>query len=159
MKFDRSDIPTMLILHQLLHLSGIHAMHMLGKYDLKPGQAGILFILDKNKGLSQRELAEFIGVKPPSITVALQKMEKKGFLERELDKQDQRIMRLRITQQGRECIINIKRVVKEMDEILCADMNSEEKILVRRLLLQMRHNLTESKVLEDIKVCIPMEHL
>lgn len=45
---------TLGILGQVMHLSNCHAKQMFGKYDLKPGHAGILFVLNKEGELSQR---------------------------------------------------------------------------------------------------------
>ena len=55
-------------------------MDQLEKYELKAGQAGVLFVLDNEGTLSQREIAGKMCVKPPSMTVMLQKMEKNGFV-------------------------------------------------------------------------------
>ncbi len=57
MNMDMNHMQTLGILAQVTHLSSCHAKQMFGKYDLKPGQAGILFVLNKEGELSQRELS------------------------------------------------------------------------------------------------------
>ena len=74
----KSDESIMIILHQLMHLSEYQAMRGLEQMDLKPGQAGILFWLGREGELSQRRLAEKLGITPPSVTTALRKLEAKG---------------------------------------------------------------------------------
>ena len=96
--------------------------------------------------LSQREMAKHMNVTPPSITAAIQKMEKQGYIRRRSDEKDQRIMRLSITEKGNACLENIKTVAIEMDAGMFKGMSQEEKMLLRRLLLQMRDNLTEMTV-------------
>ena len=47
-----------------------------------------------HRGMAQKELAKHIGVKPPSITVMLKKLEAEAYIEKKQDENDQRIMRI-----------------------------------------------------------------
>lgn len=131
------------LLHQIVHLSKYQAMKRMEAFELKPGQAGILFILNCNGGLSQRELAQKLGITPPSMTVALRKMEKLGYITKEPDPLDQRIIRIQIAEKGKECIQNLKGVMDNMENVLYQGMSQEERLLLRRLLLEIRTNLLE----------------
>jgi len=66
-----------------------------------PGQAGVLWALGSEEGLSQRELAEKVRLAPPTVTAMLQKMERGGLIERTADETDQRVTRIRLTDAGR----------------------------------------------------------
>lgn len=143
MNCDMEHMPTVGIMGQILHLSMKKATQLFDKFDLKPSQAGILFMLNKSGGLSQREMAKFMNVTPPSITNTIQKMEKMDYIRRSPDEKDQRIMRLSLTERGEACLKNIKTVAAEMDEQIFSGLSQEEKLLMRRLLLQMRDNLME----------------
>lgn len=46
------DTSVFLLLHQILHLSKYQAMKRMEALDLKPSQAGILFLLNKHEGIS-----------------------------------------------------------------------------------------------------------
>ncbi|MDO4312630.1 MAG: MarR family transcriptional regulator [Eubacteriales bacterium] len=105
------DVPFLMILQHLGHLMKYQAVSRLEEFELKPSQAGILFILSHERVLSQRELAERIGVKPPSMTVALQKMEKMGYVIRENDKDDMRIIRIALTEKGEHCVEMVKGLI------------------------------------------------
>lgn len=146
MNCDMGQIPTVGIMGQIMHLSMKKATQLFEKFDLKPGQAGILFMLDHAGELSQREMAKHLNVTPPSITAAIQKMEKEGYIRRRPDEKDQRIMRLSITEKGEACLKDIKDVAMKMDAGMFKGMSQEEKLLLRRLLLQMRDNLSEMPV-------------
>ena len=100
----KSDESIMIILHQLMHLSEYQAMRGLEQMDLKPGQAGILFWLGREGELSQRRLAEKLGITPPSVTTALRKLEAKGLIGKEVDPADQRIQRIDLTEAGKEML-------------------------------------------------------
>ena len=54
-------------------------MQELGIY---PGQIPVLGLLAYKDGLSQREIAEHMRIKPPTVNVTVQRLEKAGFLFR-----------------------------------------------------------------------------
>jgi len=139
------NMPLQMLFHQVGHMHKHYFMQLLQQMNLKPGQAGILFVLNRYGELSQRELADRIGVKPPSVTVALQKMEKNQYIVRRPDECDQRITRIGITDKGKDCVSNMSQIVGQTEELLFCNMSSEELMLLRRLLLQMRDNILAVK--------------
>jgi DNA-binding MarR family transcriptional regulator len=145
LKCDMSHIPTIGLIGILRHRCEQRAKEMFGKYDLNKTHANILFSLHQSQSLSQKELAERLNVTPPSITSAIQKMEKAGYISRKADEKDQRIMRLELAQRGRDCIENVKKVAQQLDEMMFQGMSTEEKLLMRRMLLQVCENLAEER--------------
>lgn len=141
LKFE--DMPMIGILTQIAHLNGVQAKQFFETYDLKPWQAGILVVLSMEGELSQRELAKKLKLTPPSITTAIQKMEKLGYISRTPDPDDQRVLRLSLTDKSREYLQHIKEVTEQMEAYAFQGMSIEEKLLFKRLLLQVRDNLTE----------------
>jgi len=143
MKENMNEAPLPILLHKVAHLAKCQAIPIFHQYDLKPGAAGILFTLDKSGSLSQRELADKVGITPPSMTVALRKMEEKGYISRKHDENDQRIFRIEIQEPGRRCAALVKQAMLQVEETLFKDFANEEKLLLRRLLLQMHSNLMQ----------------
>ena len=139
------NMPLQMLFHQVGHMHKHYFMQLLNQMNLKPGQAGILFVLNRYGELSQRELADRIGVRPPSVTVAIQKMEKNMYIVRRPDECDQRITRIRITEKGKDCVKSMNQLVGQTEEVLFRNMSSEEIMLLRRLLLQMRENILTAK--------------
>lgn len=85
----------------LMHLSRYHTVKRLEDMELNPSQAGILFILNSQGRLSQRQLAQKIGITPPSMTVTLRKLEEHGLIRKEPDEKDQRVIRICLSEAGR----------------------------------------------------------
>lgn len=139
------NMPMQMLLHQTMHLYKQYFIQLMEPTQLKPSHAGILVILNECGPRSQRELADMINVKPPSVTVALQKLEKLGYIEKQPDAKDQRIVRIQITERGRECVVEVGSMIRKMEEILFRDISAEEKMLMRRLIMQMRQNLLSDK--------------
>jgi DNA-binding MarR family transcriptional regulator len=68
-------------------------------------------------------------------------MEKAGLVERKHDAEDQRISRVYLTQDGRALQGNVEQAWRRLEDEIFADMTLEERMLLRRLFLQMRENL------------------
>jgi MarR family transcriptional regulator for hemolysin len=60
-------------------------------------QWGILVWLEREPGLSQRELAEVLEVEPITVARLVDRLERAGMVERRSDEQDRRIWRLHLT--------------------------------------------------------------
>lgn len=91
------DIPILGLLGMVSHRAKNTAKDMYQEFDMNRSSAGVLFMLHKRKTMSQKELAKRLNVTAPSITSMIQKMEKSGYITRRTDEQDQRVMRLSLT--------------------------------------------------------------
>lgn len=74
----------------------------LAEVGLYRGQPPILMLLYKNDGMSQKEMACALNLSPATMTVTLKRMEKAGLVLREMDEHDQRILRVHLSEKGRE---------------------------------------------------------
>lgn len=146
------DIPIPLLLHQILHAQTYRIMQCMKDVDLKPGQAGCLFILSKEGRLPQKEIAKKLGVKPPSITALLKKLEARGLIVRSQDEGDQRVSWITLSEEGKCYINKIKDAMKEMDTAMFHDVLPEERLFFRRILLQIRENLMTKEEIESCNV-------
>ena len=74
----------------------------LAEVGLYRGQPPILMLLYKNDGMSQKEMERALILSPATMTVTLKRMEKAGLVLREMDEHDQRILRVHLSEKGRE---------------------------------------------------------
>ena len=141
---------TQLLFGQVMHAYMQKSMAVFKEFRVHPGQAFLLKILNVQDGLSQKELAEHIGVKPPSITVMLKKLEAECHIEKKQNDKDQRITRIFITESGKKLAAKVNSALYEMEEQAFSNMTELEIMMLRRLLLQMKENLkneTERRVI------------
>ena len=61
------------------------------------------------------------------------------------DEKDQRVINIELSDNGKACVEKLKGIMSEMESTLYRGMTPEEKMLLRRLLLDMRKNLLDSK--------------
>ena len=113
-------------------------MQELGIY---PGQIPVLGLLAHKDGLSQREIAEKLRIKPPTVNVTVQRLEKAGFLFRKADEKDQRVSRIYLTEKGKQAKENGMKKVEENERILLAGFSDAELCLLRRFLEQITENI------------------
>lgn len=125
-----------------LHFKRSHTLFE--KLGIYPGQPPMLFALYYKDGQSQRELAEKLRIKPATITVMLGRMEKSELVTRRQDEQDQRVSRVYITDKGRDVCKRLKNVMLILNEECFSNFTEDEKVLLRRLLMQMRENLLKA---------------
>lgn len=146
-----------MLIHQVAHLAKYQALKDMESCGLKPNQAGILFMLRSEGGLSQRELARRIGVTPPSMTAALKKLEKQGYVLREQDEKDQRITRIRISDQGIACLDGLQNMMRNLEKGLYEGISAEERQAMKKTLLKMRENVLRYKEFQGMDMCEIME--
>lgn len=142
------NMPLQVLMHQVLHMEKQYMNRLMQPIDLKLGQAALLFVLWKKGPVSQRELADMMKLTPPSITAALQKLEKRKLIERTPDEKDQRILRIQITEVGKESLLSMRDIDVAVKNQLFQNITAEELMLLRRLFIQMRENMLEVETLE-----------
>lgn len=129
----------------------VHHMRMYNLFKeigVHPGQQFLLNVLNQRDGQIQKDLAKNLKIKPATVTVIIQRAEKNGFVRREQDKNDQRVLRVFITEKGKEMCKKADIMWAQLEEDTFENLTMEEKIILRRLLMQMYSNLS-SKVDED----------
>ena len=110
---------------------------------LYAGQEAILLRLLQSEGVSQTELAEDLGVEAPTITKAVNRLEKVGVVVRRPDPLDGRVSRVHLTDAGRELEDDIHEIWSGIEAQLVAGLSEAEKLLLQRLLLQLLRNLQD----------------
>ena len=147
---DGRNMPLQMLMMRSAHLLKYQTISLLERFDMNMGQAAILFILSRYGNLTQRQLSGRAGITPPSMNVALRKMEEKGLVKKEPDPNDQRKTRIHLTDTGRSRIEDLKQLFRKTEEIMLQDFREEEKLLLRRFLMQIEENVMESKELKDM---------
>lgn len=106
-----------------------------------PGQIPVLGLLSHGDGLSQKEIAEKLRIKPPTVNVSVQRLEKAGFLYREADAKDQRVSRIYLTEKGHRAKKEGMCMIDANEKILLEGFNDTELCLLRRFLEQIIDNI------------------
>jgi len=107
------------------------------------GQQFILECLWREDGLTPGELAQRIGVETPTVTRAAQRMEATGLVRRIPDPDDARLVRVYLTERGREVQTLLPALLRTATEEVLAGLAQEERTELVRLLKRVQKNLVE----------------
>jgi DNA-binding MarR family transcriptional regulator len=108
---------------------------------IHPGQLPVLRTVYDREGISLRELANAIHVKPPTVTVTIQRLEKAGLVYKKADPADQRVSRIYLTEEGKNIHEEIQRLIDENEQLLIQGFSEEELELLCSFLERMTNNL------------------
>jgi len=118
---------TAFLLTQIGALVSLEFGERIAKFNLVPQHAGIVRMLRMAPGLSQRALADRMGMLPSRLVALVDELEEKGFVERRQDRDDRRTHALHLTETGAEVAQTISRVGMEVDTEVCTALSAEEK--------------------------------
>lgn len=91
------------------------------EFGLSPQQMGILAALRLEPGMPSGEASDRAGILRTNFAPACRKLEDEGYVERRRADEDRRVMRLYLTERGRELLDAFDRVVDGRFAQLCAD--------------------------------------
>ena len=103
----------------------------------------ILFCLAREEGVTQLELSHRAGLKPPTVSVTLQKMERDGLVTRRDNEIDLRQTLVFLTDKGKKIHEQIHGLHKEGDAIALSGLSEEEIDTLSSLLNRVIDNLLE----------------
>lgn len=109
------------------------------------GYGRILDVLSENDGLSQREIAELLSIRPQSASEAIASMEGQGLIEKRANQLDKRSSLIYITQVGRQRQIDLRNERIENARRIFEPLTNLEKETLLELLNKAASALQENK--------------
>jgi DNA-binding MarR family transcriptional regulator len=111
--------------------------------DIPRGQASVLCVVAQQDGLTQTEIAERLSVQGATVTHMLQRLEEVGLVDRRRDPQDNRLVRVYLTEAGRQKEGSINERIGNLQELIFRGLSEEERVVLRRWLQQVILNISE----------------
>ncbi|WNS77778.1 MarR family transcriptional regulator [Domibacillus sp. DTU_2020_1001157_1_SI_ALB_TIR_016] len=113
----------------------------LRELNLYVGQNNLLWRLWLGDGITQMQLCEHLKCEPPTVTNMVKSLEQNGFIYRKRDEEDARVMRIYLTDKGKELEEPVEFKWKQQQEKLLQSISAEERLILRDLLKRMEKNL------------------
>ena len=110
------------------------ASHPVHRAEMTPEQYWLLRLLCRRGALSIGELAEVLGVTGSSVTTACKRLEKAGLVTRERQSDDERMVRVVLTEQGNARVESWQQQRRELLTHLLAPLDQHEQDALQRLL-------------------------
>ena len=132
---------TSFALAQVCRAHRTHVGELLATHGLHVGQEMVLVELWQDDGLRGGDLADRLGVEPPTITRTLRRLESCGLVERRADPEDARSLRVYLTGRGKALEEPVLRCWERAEQTVLAGMNDGDRQTFRRLLDRVKSNL------------------
>lgn len=116
----------------------------LGRERLSPGEFGVLSLIEANPGLSQTALAAAIGTDRSTMVPILDRLERRGLVERRAVPLDRRRHALALGEQGRKLLAKFREAVLGHEQRIAAGLSHAERELLLSLLERLRRQADQS---------------
>lgn len=137
--FDRD---VLVLIHDVARLIRVHADRRARAHGMTRAQWIVLARLDRQPGLSQNELAAIAEVEPITIARLIDRLEKRGLVERRPDARDRRVWRLHLKPAAAPLVEEITGYRAELNDFITAGLEPASVDACVDSLLRMKANLT-----------------
>lgn len=120
----RADVPT----------RRAFAEHIGRPLELSPVEFSSLVLLAFNPGTTPKQLAEALAMVAPAVTVLLDRLEKRGLIERARSDSDRRAQIVSLTAAGRELALKAHELSMEMERGVLGALSAAERAILIELL-------------------------
>lgn len=111
-----------------------HFENLLGEIDVSPAIFSVLEVLQQNDGITQSKLATAVRLDRSSVVPLLDKLAKRGLVERRASTTDRRHNHLHLTDAGRDLLAEARRRAEQHEKDVCKPFTAAEKKLLLELL-------------------------
>jgi DNA-binding MarR family transcriptional regulator len=132
------------LLAKVSRLVGGRMRTKLGDMGLHHAQGMILFHLWRQDGIAQNVLAQALHITPPSATNTLQRMERDGWIERRRDADDQRVVRVFLTEKAKVLRTEARTTFQQLDRELTAVLTENECHMLMEVLQKVHRHLARA---------------
>jgi len=95
----------------------------------------------RNMAASQKDIAQMIGVSPPTVAISLKRMEKAGLVRKIVDENDLRRNLITITDKGLRLLDECENAFCEIDRNIFNGFSDEEREQLKKFYIRMIHNM------------------
>jgi DNA-binding MarR family transcriptional regulator len=142
-KADRTA--TMSRLHSAARLARTALAARLLAHGFYAGQDQIMLALDRENGQTPGSLATHLGVRPPTITKTINRLQAQGFLEKRASDSDARQAHVFLTDAGRDAIRAIEKSVKKTEKQALKGLDKKDQKALFKLLARVEANLSDGE--------------
>ena len=129
------------LLHDVARLLRVDADKRARAHGMTRAQWGILIWLERQPGLSQKELAEILEVEPITVARLIDRLEARGMVERRPDPKDRRIWRLHLCPPAIPVLREIDRQRIDMRDMVSDGLDDSTIETMTEALLTMKSTL------------------
>ena len=114
----------------------------LAEYDVTPSQDGVLSCLWQREFATPKQISEILCLETSTISGVLDRMQKKGLIDRVINRDDRREVRVVPTEKGKALQEPISKIIDEVNEEVLKCFTEEEVALLKnqlRIIAEGKH--------------------
>lgn len=108
------------------------------------GQDQIMLALHDEDGQTPGKLATRIGVRPPTVTKTINRLQAQGFVEKRASEDDARQAHIFMTTSGRDAIKAVEKAVRKAEKQALKGLDKKEQKILSKLLHRIEANLSSA---------------
>ena len=129
------------LVHEVAHLLRTHIDRRVEPYNLTRAKWLALGVLDRREGITQTELADYLDLDKSTIGRLLDRLEERGFIRREKDPDDRRILRIFIAETAHPVLSELEQVADDVRQQALSGLSKTEQTQLLTLLGKVKENL------------------
>ncbi len=132
------------LMHLFVHIGKLledRFRSVLGEKGIHIGQAKIFSALLDHEKLTQREIAIGLHIKPSTVTNMVKRMELSKFINRNRDKNDDRVINVTLTEKGKEAARFTDQMIEQIEADIRAEFSRKEVEALRKPLEKIHRTL------------------
>jgi DNA-binding MarR family transcriptional regulator len=134
----REQTPVIYLLARAARVVQREYARELERHGLSVREHTVLEVVRARAGISNAEVARSLGVSPQGVNVPLARLTKLGYLEREPDSRNGRIIRFALTSSGTKLMGRTDSTVAEIERRALALLDERQQVEIGELLRLMR---------------------
>ncbi len=131
------------LLHDVARLLRVEADKRARLHGMTRAQWGILIWLERQPGISQKELSELLEVEPITVARLVDRLEARGMVERRPDPRDRRIWRLHLMAPAHDVLHDIGQQRAEMARMVSQGFDDDTLETFIEALLRMKSTIIQ----------------
>lgn len=141
---NQSDSKPHSVVEKYIVVNKLHRLYLekeLNRSGVFRSQHQLLMYISRFPDASQKEIANHHQVSTATIAVSLKKLEKGGYISRDMDQNDNRFNQIRITEKGKTVVESSKKVFQKVEDAMYASFTKEELLQFETFLDRMKLNM------------------
>ncbi|MBX9453386.1 MAG: MarR family transcriptional regulator [Mesorhizobium sp.] len=136
-------------LHSAARLSRTALAARLLSHGFYAGQDQIMIALDREDGQTPGQLAVKLGVRPPTVTKTINRLQTQGYVEKRASETDARQANVFLTEEGRGAIRAIEKAVRKTEKQALKGLDKKEQKALVKLLGRIEANLSNGAIVVE----------
>lgn len=136
-------------LHAAARLSRTALAARLLAHGFYAGQDQIMIALDREDGLTPGQLAARLGVRPPTVTKTINRLQGQGYVEKRASEADARQANVFLTEEGRGAIRSIEKALRKTEKLALKGLDKKDQKTLAKLLGRIEANLSSGAIALD----------